>query len=303
MTLPTTKNTIIFEGNNTARSFDCPFKAFLDTDIVATLIDPEKNKTTLRLNVDYSVSMLDENTGFEVKYPLDTEKDPLPENWKLEIVRIVPLTQDTDLPIYGKYSPEVIERVFDYLTMIDQQQKTTADKALALGTRAVKYDEDDTSPNINIPNAETRKEKYLGFDDVGNLTVIDPFASDHAKYLDTIIAELVNATAPSVLVIDEVQGVRTIRAKNLLQIFDDSEKSMSANITNLADGINAKYLDGVVAELIESPADTVLVIDESNGERYITARKLLRIEYDLDEEEEEINIDEIINEALKEVLL
>ena len=45
-----------------------------------------------------------------------------------------------------------------------------------------------------------------------------------AKYLDGIVADILNAIVPSVLVIENVEGVKTIKGKNLLQIINDNEE-------------------------------------------------------------------------------
>ena len=45
-----------------------------------------------------------------------------------------------------------------------------------------------------------------------------------AKSLDGIVADILNAIVPSVLVIENVKGVKTIKSRNLLQIINDFEE-------------------------------------------------------------------------------
>lgn len=124
MTVQTTTSAAQFAGNDATTSFPIGFKFNQEGDLQVKLINDSTGvETPLVLNSDYTVTGEGSETGGSV----DTTA-PVATGVTLDVRRIVEIVQETDLRNQGKFFPETHEQVFDYLTMIDQQQQQQLDE-------------------------------------------------------------------------------------------------------------------------------------------------------------------------------
>lgn len=113
MTMPANDRRRIYPGNGVTTTFNGP-NAFAKAHLAAYLL--EAGVLTLVNPADYNVTGLARNTGTRVIMnvaPTITQT--------LVLLRTVPVAQTTDLTNEGKYLPETVEKAFDYLVQIDQQ--------------------------------------------------------------------------------------------------------------------------------------------------------------------------------------
>lgn len=135
----TTRRAGPFAGNGVATSFPFAFKVFAASDVGVVLTASTGAATTLTLNSDYGVLLnpdQDANPGGTVTYPLFIGPPVLPTGSTLTMIGSLPANQTTDLTNSGRFLPQVIENVFDKLTILIQQLLEVSDRTLqaAVGT-------------------------------------------------------------------------------------------------------------------------------------------------------------------------
>ena len=119
MTVPTeTARSGPYLGNGATDTFAYEFRIQQDSDLLVTRLDEAGLETALSLDIDYSVTGVDQPEGGDVVLAA-----PLPSGFRLVITRDVPATQEVDLQNQGAFFAETIERAFDKLTMLAQQNK------------------------------------------------------------------------------------------------------------------------------------------------------------------------------------
>lgn len=129
MTIASSTNKHIYQGNGATKEWPFTFKIFNESDIQVYITDASGTET--KLTTGYRV---DTQNGY-VEYPYPSG-DPLPSGWKITLLRIVHLVQETDLVNQGPFFAEVIEESLDRLTVIDQQQQEVLDRAIRLPVSA-----------------------------------------------------------------------------------------------------------------------------------------------------------------------
>lgn len=143
MTINTTANKTIAQGNGTTTQFTFNFIIPALADIQVYYTDSNGNVTELTQNL-YSVTNLNNPAGGYVSYPLIGS--PIASGTTLTIVRIMPEVQETELANQGNFYPAVVEGQFDYLTMVDQQLQEQVGRAVTLGITS-----GDTAPTLANP--------------------------------------------------------------------------------------------------------------------------------------------------------
>lgn len=169
-----------YTGNASTADYDYDFLIRVDTDILATVRNPDTDaETTLVLTTDYTVSGEGESAGGQISL-VDSGQAWLDDNgyldtgWILSIRRVRPLTQTTDIRNQGDFYPETHEDQFDNCLMVDQQQQDELDKALKLPETV---DVDDVSTALPVPEAS----KIIGWNSAG--TALENYSPNTSAYL------------------------------------------------------------------------------------------------------------------------
>lgn len=160
MTISTSSNTTIAQGNGQTASFSFPFPVPLVSELFVYFTDATGVQTLIASDL-YSVSGIGSPNGGAVTYPLSGS--PIATGTSLTIQRIVPYVQLTDLVNQSGYYANVVEAALDYLTMQTQQLNNDAIHSLQ-----VPASEGATGL---LPAASVRALKPLIFDASGNATV------------------------------------------------------------------------------------------------------------------------------------
>ncbi len=163
MTVSTSLNKIIYQGNGATTVFPFTFPGVAAADIQVFFTDVLGNVTllaassyTLSLNAPTGTNPT--GAGGSVTYnPLGV---PIPINTSLTILRTLPLVQSTSLANQGTLYQPVEEAALDYLMMTVQQ---TAE----IGNRELTVAVSDPPPNP-LPAVAARANQVLGFDASGN---------------------------------------------------------------------------------------------------------------------------------------
>lgn len=112
--------------NGSITSFDFSFKVLEKSNIIVNVEDIEGNITQKQQQTDYEVVLNTDFTGTVV-----FKEAPI-KDYKIYIQRIVDLDQEARYETSSGFQAEVIEKSFDKLTMINQQQQTQIDKCIKI---------------------------------------------------------------------------------------------------------------------------------------------------------------------------
>jgi hypothetical protein len=169
MTVSSSTDRATFAGNGVATVFPLPFRFFVNGDVQASLIAAATGAVTpLTLGVHYTLigASLPEQDG-NSESVLTMFVAPV-IGVSLFVLRVIPLTQPTDIVNQGRFFPETHEDVFDRLTMLLQQNSGSFNRAL----RVQDYD----PVPARLPGVAQRFNRILSFDAVGNPVAIDAAA-------------------------------------------------------------------------------------------------------------------------------
>lgn len=123
MTLPSQITAETMLGNGSTRSFPFTFRAWTG-EIKVIVTDPAGNEadvTALSVVTVYAYEAEGSQAGGSVTYPAASLSPPLPEGWKITIMRDMNLLQDERLVNASRFDPVVVEMALDRLTATDQQ--------------------------------------------------------------------------------------------------------------------------------------------------------------------------------------
>lgn len=149
----TTKKTATGDGSATTFSFS-PMVIFSSADlyvvttVIATGVETVRTEGTGSTNWSLGITSFPA-TG-SITYPAD-EVTPLPATEKLTIKRVLTLEQQTNLDNQGGYHPDIQERQFDKLVMIDLQQQEELDRTIkfVLSADLTSFDEEIPAPEAS----------------------------------------------------------------------------------------------------------------------------------------------------------
>lgn len=182
MTVSSSTNKIISNGNGVTTSWPFAFKVFDPDHLVVTYTNGDGDESTLDPS-DYTISLnadQDASPGGTITY-----SPAIASGTKLTILRSVPYTQATDLKNQGGFFPEVLERGFDLVVMQVQQLREQLARALKLSPSQSAIGE------LQAPDA-ARAGSYLGFDLAGNLSL---YAGVAAQSVSSAMQPVVSATS------------------------------------------------------------------------------------------------------------
>jgi len=121
MTVTNVNDTETFNGNGVATSFPFTVRSQQISDILATHISTTSIETKLVLNTDFSV-VLNANGTSTITFPLGTSGfSTLATDEKLQVRRVLPLTQTTSLNNQGPYDAKAVEKSLDRVVQMQQQ--------------------------------------------------------------------------------------------------------------------------------------------------------------------------------------
>jgi len=130
MSLSSTLNKHIYVGNGTTTTFDYTFDVLAEDDLHIFLIEVSTGTET-ELTSNFTV------TPSEGEYPSSSGTVTYPavgtaitSAYKLAILRTLDVLQPTVYPNNTSLKPKVVERSFDRITMISQQQQEQIDRAM-----------------------------------------------------------------------------------------------------------------------------------------------------------------------------
>lgn len=167
MTIATTSNRAIWQGNGATTVFSFPFE--IDSASQAALYLTQAGVTTPVAANAYQISGLGNPAGGTVTYPL-AGGTPIAAATQLTLVRTLTLQQLTDLINQSNYYPQAVESALDYEMMCIQQIASEAALALTVPLEP-------TVADLVLPGAAARGNTLVGFDLNGNATIYPITAS------------------------------------------------------------------------------------------------------------------------------
>ena len=125
MTLPFSPSRAVYQGNGTATAFPFAFKVWSTDQLSVSLTSPDGHTTPAQ---GWTAS-LGENGGTLTYLHNGT---PLPDGWRLAIVRDMPFAQGIDLVSASRFDPQVIEDGLDQATAELQQLNEKITRAVIM---------------------------------------------------------------------------------------------------------------------------------------------------------------------------
>ena len=242
MTVSTTTNKVIRDGDGSQLTFGYSFKIFADGDLDVYVRTAAGSETLQTISTNYTVTGAGNDAGGNVVFvagqaPSATEK--------VVIQRKLSLTQSTDYTPNDPFPAESHEEALDRLTFITQQIQEEVDRSIKASVGNTFAD-----PEFTVP-ATTRANKVFAFDSDGDLAITqeigtfqgtdatitteaynqrDLIKSTTAAELnnvyicvaDSVIGDLLTDTDHFELIVDAVSAATS--ATNASNSADDAEK-------------------------------------------------------------------------------
>ena len=151
MTVSTTASKISYVASAAQTTFAYTFKIFVDSDLKVYVNSTQKTLTT-----DYTVTGAGDVGGGNIIFGTGLAIDDI-----VIIERVLLATQGTDYVENDPFPADAHEDALDKLTMLIQQSGAFEDRSVRAPTV-------DLSPSMELPIADTRATKMLGFDADGD---------------------------------------------------------------------------------------------------------------------------------------
>ncbi len=292
MTISSSTASVSYTGSNSTATYAYTFKIFDDDEVVVKVkLTSTLAETTLTKTTDYTVSGVGTAAGGNVVLVdadqawLDSSGNLL-STYTIHLSRLVPLTQETSITSQGSYRPELHERQFDRLVMIDQQQQRKIDQSFKLPDT-----ETGSSANTTLPDADERADKFFVFDSSGNPTVtsitdIDNAAPVTSPYIvvsadGTLTNErILTGTANQITVTDGGPGGNIVLSIPANAAFSGTNATVTnATITNLT-STNTTTANATVSSLTNTRvtiAGTGGILEDDSGLTYDKSTDILTV--------------------------
>ena len=179
MSVSSTTNRVQYNCDGSQTEFAFTFPIFNTSDLVVTIADADGNETTLTETTDYSVAPAgnDYSGGGTV-----TTVETYSSSYTITILRTISLDQETDFRTLDILPAETLEDALDKLTMISQQIKEQAARALKLQVTSSYSD-------LAVPDPEA--DKYLAWkstlDGLKNVTVQSKGDLTVSSFIETLL--------------------------------------------------------------------------------------------------------------------
>ena len=111
MTISSTNTRMDYEGSGAADTYSYTYKIFADSHLRITQRDTDDVETLLVLDTDYTVTGAGDTGGGSITLTAGN----LPSDYILTILRVVPITQETDVRNQGDFFPDIHEDEFGKL--------------------------------------------------------------------------------------------------------------------------------------------------------------------------------------------
>ena len=194
----TTRKTNNLVGNGNTATYPFGFKVFTDADVVVKKLEVSTSiETTLTLgaNNDYIVTLNEDqngNPGGSITLKSGGNNQNLANGFQLVITSALEPLQGTDLTNQGGFYPEVINDALDKAVILHQQQQDELN-------RSIKFSLTNTIGSLEITeNANARKNKVLGFDNLGEFEVLKElgtYRGNWAASTSYVVRDLVKDTS------------------------------------------------------------------------------------------------------------
>ena len=194
----TTRKTNALVGNGNTATYPFAFKVFTDADVVVKKLEVSTSiETTLTLGAsnDYIVTLNSDqngNPGGSITLRSGGSDQNLASGFQIVITSALTPLQGTDLTNQGGFYPEVINDALDKAIILHQQQQAEIE-------RSIKFSLTNTIGSLEITeNANNRKNKVLGFDNLGEFEVLKElgtYRGDWAASTSYAVRDLVKDTS------------------------------------------------------------------------------------------------------------
>ena len=168
VTANTTRNDYIAGSSQNVYAYT--FQLNDATDVTVLLGSVEQT-----LNTHYTVQNVGSGSGGTITFTLvDGNNNPIfpSQGTDINIFMSMDLDRDTAYQANGAFLANEVNNDYDRLWLATNQQQTAINRTLRL------KDEDETSASMELPVKNTRKGKYLAFDDVtGNPIAIGAYSA------------------------------------------------------------------------------------------------------------------------------
>ena len=152
MSLDNVQFKVSYDGDGSQKDFDFPnVRILAEGDLTVIIRDALNNETVLTLDVDYTVSGVNEAAGGTVTCAVAPGATD-----EIHIIRLMDLKQFLELQADGAIPSSALEQTLDRIVMMMQQVSGKTDRAVML-TLTTALDE------IYLPDPETNAGKYLKF--------------------------------------------------------------------------------------------------------------------------------------------
>ena len=125
MTLPFSPSRAVYQGNGAATAFPFAFKVWSTDQLSVSITSPEGRTTAVQ---GWTASLGE--SGGTLTYLHNGA--PLPDGWRLAIVRDMPFAQGIDLVSASRFDPQVIEDGLDQATAELQQLNEKITRAVIM---------------------------------------------------------------------------------------------------------------------------------------------------------------------------